>query len=44
METGVPPQLGVPPKSPPTLVPISASINLISNEKPVIFAEEVEMK
>jgi len=29
---------------PPPSVPISASINLISNEKPVIFAEEVEMK
>ena len=24
--------------------PISASINLMSNEKPVIFAEEIEMK
>jgi len=27
-----------------TITPVSASINLMSNEKPVIFAEEVEMK
>ena len=30
--------------SAPPPPPVSASINLISNEKPVIFAEEVEMK
>ena len=27
-----------------TITPVSASLNLMSNEKPVIFAEEVEMK
>jgi len=36
--TGITCNAGAPPP------PISASINLISNEKPVIFAEEIEMK